>query len=329
MKKRKEKSRDAARCRRSRETEIFSDLANSLPLQKDQISQLDKASVMRIAISYLRARDMVGLALPELEGLDNSPVSEQSVFLKTMEGFLLVLSPDGDFVYVTDNVSEYIGIAQIDLMGQSIYEYSHPCDHDEIKDMLDTRTQDNEQLRSFFIRLKCTLTSKGRSVNLKSATYKVIHCRGHMIHRNATEKENEVKVKRLEHCLIAVGQPIPHPSNIEAPLGRNTFLSKHSLDMKFTFADDMMMDFLGYTSDDLIGKSLYDYHHAMDSDAIFSAFKCLFAKGQCQTNQYRFLAKTGGYVWVLTQATLIYDKMQKPQSVVCVNYVTRLKRFYT
>ncbi|KAL1513012.1 hypothetical protein ABEB36_002499 [Hypothenemus hampei] len=47
----------------------------------------------------------------------------------------------------------------------------------------------------------------------------------------------------------------------------------------------------------------------------------VFSKGQCETNRYRFLAKTGGYVWVVTQATLILDKMQKPQSVVCVNYV--------
>lgn len=59
-------------------------------------------------------------------------------------------------------------------MGQNIYEYSHPCDHDEIREILSTKTQESTEYRkSFFIRLKCTLTSKGRSVNLKSATYKV------------------------------------------------------------------------------------------------------------------------------------------------------------
>nr|CAI5864623.1 unnamed protein product [Callosobruchus analis] len=52
--KRKEKSRDAARCRRSKETEIFTDLAKALPLTNEQISQLDKASVMRLAIAYLK-----------------------------------------------------------------------------------------------------------------------------------------------------------------------------------------------------------------------------------------------------------------------------------
>lgn len=41
-----------------------------------------------------------------------------------------------------------------------------------------------------------------------------------------------------QSCLVAIGEPIPHPSNIEIPLDKQTFLSKHSLDMKFTYADD-------------------------------------------------------------------------------------------
>lgn len=59
--KRKEKSRDAARCRRSRETEIFTELAQALPLRRDDVEQLDKASIMRLAITYLKVRNMLVL----------------------------------------------------------------------------------------------------------------------------------------------------------------------------------------------------------------------------------------------------------------------------
>lgn len=59
--KRKEKSRDAARCRRSRETEIFSDLASALPVKREDIEQLDKASIMRLSIAYLKVRNMFEL----------------------------------------------------------------------------------------------------------------------------------------------------------------------------------------------------------------------------------------------------------------------------
>lgn len=59
--KRKEKSRDAARCRRSRETEIFTELASVLPIKKQDVEQLDKASVMRLAIAFLKCRNMLEL----------------------------------------------------------------------------------------------------------------------------------------------------------------------------------------------------------------------------------------------------------------------------
>ncbi|CAG9864042.1 unnamed protein product [Phyllotreta striolata] len=318
--KRKERSRNAARCRRSKESELYCSLASCLPFANDQPSQLDKASVMRLAISYLKIRNMVG-SVSELNEENKSVPEDGSYFLKTLEGFVMILSEDGDFIYLSENVSEYLGINQIDLMGQNIFEYSHPCDHDEIKEMLSGKcTEDN--FKSIFIRMKCTLTTKGRSVTLKSAVYKVIHSTGHVMkYRSGNDDENSEQGES-KTCYISVNQPIPHPSNIESPLPKQTFLTKHNMDMKFTHADDeFMKEILGYEPDDLLGKSVFEYYHAIDMDCILSSYKCLFSKGQCQTGQYRFLAKSGGYVWLITQATLINDKNQKPQSVVCVNYV--------
>lgn len=57
--KRKEKSRDAARSRRSRETDIFTELARVLPISPEQPAHLDKASVMRLAIAYLKVRSVI------------------------------------------------------------------------------------------------------------------------------------------------------------------------------------------------------------------------------------------------------------------------------
>jgi len=54
---RKEKSRDAARSRRSKETEIFTDLGLTLPLPASIINQLDKATVMRLTIASFKIMD--------------------------------------------------------------------------------------------------------------------------------------------------------------------------------------------------------------------------------------------------------------------------------
>jgi neuronal PAS domain-containing protein 1/3 len=54
---RKEKSRDAARSRRGKENYEFYELAKMLPLPGAITSQLDKASIIRLTISYLKLRD--------------------------------------------------------------------------------------------------------------------------------------------------------------------------------------------------------------------------------------------------------------------------------
>ncbi|XP_048341782.1 hypoxia-inducible factor 1-alpha-like [Sphaerodactylus townsendi] len=79
---------------------------------------------------------------------------------------------------------------------------------------------------------------------------------------------------------------------------------------------------MGYDPEELIGHSVYEYYHAMDSDHLTKTHHDMFAKGQVTTGQYRMLAKRGGYVWVETQATVIYNtKNSQPQCIVCVNYV--------
>ena len=61
---RKEKSRDAARSRRGKENYEFYELAKMLPLPAAITSQLDKASIIRLTISYLKLRDFSGRGDP-------------------------------------------------------------------------------------------------------------------------------------------------------------------------------------------------------------------------------------------------------------------------
>ncbi|KAF7409899.1 hypothetical protein HZH68_004280 [Vespula germanica] len=215
-------------------------------------------------------------------------VKMDELFPEALNGFMLVLSNDGNMVYLSENVSEYLGVSQMDMMGQSVYEYSHPCDHDELRECLSSKPIEDNDKRScsFFLRLKCTLTSKGRKVNLKSASYKVIHCIGRLtnIHDSNSNSVNVEKEKdassdkdEIERetgpSLILVGCPIPHPSNIEIPLGRQTFLSKYSLSMKFTYADEKLAEYLGWDSEELMGQSVFEFHHALDNLALDKSFK--------------------------------------------------------
>ena len=119
-------------------------------------------------------------------------------------------------------------------MGYSLYDFTHPCDHDEIRDTLVVHA-DGATGRdcTLVLRVKCTLTSKGRNINLKSATYKVVRFTGRMV-----EGEPVALSDKCSRYLVLLGEPIPHPSNIEVMLDSKTFLSRHSMDMKFTYCDE-------------------------------------------------------------------------------------------
>ncbi|XP_067276977.1 hypoxia inducible factor 1 subunit alpha a isoform X2 [Pseudorasbora parva] len=322
---RKEKSRDAARCRRGKESEVFYELARELPFPHSITSNLDKASVMRLTLSYLRLRKLLNTDILDAETELDSQWN--SSYLKALDGFLMVLSADGDIVYLSENVSKCLGLPQIDLTGHSVFEFTHPCDHEELREMLAHRnglskkTKELHTNRSFLLRMKCTLTSRGRTVNVKSASWKVLRCSGH-IHTADVEKGVCEENNACSMNLVLICEPIPHPANIEAPLDSRTFLSRHTLDMRFTYCDERITELLGFDPVDLLQHSVYEYYHALDSDHMTKTHHNLFVKGQVCTGQYRLLAKAGGFVWAETQATVIYNsKNSQPQCVVCVNYI--------
>ncbi|XP_077180033.1 hypoxia-inducible factor 1-alpha isoform X2 [Paroedura picta] len=324
---RKEKSRDAARCRRSKESEVFYELAHQLPLPHHVSAHLDKASIMRLTISYLRMRKLLDAG--DLEAEAEMETQLNCFYLKALDGFVMVLSEDGDMVYMSENVNKCMGLTQFELTGHSVFDFTHPCDHEELKEMLTHRNgpvkkgKEQNTERSFFLRMKCTLTSRGRTVNIKSATWKVLHCTGHIRIYDSCSSQTVCGYQNPPMtCLVLICEPIPHPSNIEVPLDSKTFLSRHSLDMKFSYCDERITELMGYDPDELLGRSVYEYYHALDSDHLTKTHHDMFAKGQVTTGQYRMLAKRGGYVWVETQATVIYNtKNSHPQCIVCVNYV--------
>jgi hypothetical protein len=52
------------------------------------------------------------------------------------------------------------------------------------------------------------------------------------------EVENDVKSSSTNHFLVLIVDPIPHPSCTKTPLAGYSFLTKHTLDMKYTSVDE-------------------------------------------------------------------------------------------
>ncbi|XP_064621303.1 protein trachealess-like isoform X2 [Lineus longissimus] len=374
---RKEKSRDAARSRRGKENYEFYELAKMLPLPGAITSQLDKASIIRLTISYLKLRDFsshgdppwnrdgpppnksvkggpprrrssTGVAMEIFESTQGTHI------LQSLDGFAFALANDGRFLYISETVSIYLGLSQVEMEGSSIFDYVHVQDHNELSDQLglcmppaapmpspgsdegsasSQRAQSPSPLaerglmnpnplkgveRSFHIRMKSTLTKRG--VHVKTAGYRVVHILGQFRPQFSFSLTRKHPPPLLG--MVAIALALPPPTVNELKIDNDMFVMRLSPDFKIVFCEPRISDLMDLTADDLMTKNLYEYTHAEDLQKLRRAHVDLLTKGQVLTDYFRILNQRSGYVWMQMCATIIYNnKNSDEENVICVCYV--------
>nr|XP_006627773.1 PREDICTED: neuronal PAS domain-containing protein 1 isoform X1 [Lepisosteus oculatus]XP_015196457.1 PREDICTED: neuronal PAS domain-containing protein 1 isoform X1 [Lepisosteus oculatus] len=368
---RKEKSRNAARSRRGKENFEFFELAKMLPLPGAITSQLDKASVIRLTISYLRMRDFSSQGDPPWSPLQErgphnkavgrtmssvaTDVFEQHLgghLLQSLDGFVFVVSHDGRFLYISETVSIYLGLSQVELTGSSVFDYIHPADHVEMAERLGMRPhlqggadshaanesasssastsslaeapEPEETLsplcpepdpleRSFFIRMKSTLTKRG--LHVKSSGYKVIHVTGRLHSRPGSSSPRTLGLVALAHTL-------PPSTLSEVRMESHMFVFRVNLDLQVTYCENRISDYMDLSPAEVIGHSCYRFVHVQDLDRLRQSHEDLLRKGQVVTGYYRWLQRRGGFLWVQSCATVsINMKTPHDRNIIWVNYV--------
>ncbi|XP_059584930.1 aryl hydrocarbon receptor isoform X2 [Alligator mississippiensis] len=128
-------------------------LASLLPFPQDVIAKLDKLSVLRLSVSYLRAKSFFDVALkssnsarPERNGIQescrtNKPgegihILEGELLLQALNGFVLVVTSDALVFYVSSTIQDYLGFQQSDIIHQSVFELIHTEDRPEFQRQL-------------------------------------------------------------------------------------------------------------------------------------------------------------------------------------------------
>ncbi|XP_060923290.1 aryl hydrocarbon receptor-like [Limanda limanda] len=119
-------------------------LAGLLPFPEDVVSSLDKLSILRLSVSFLRSSSFFSVALKsrlcngsnkcsKTPGSADTHLPEGELLLQALNGFVLVVTAEGIVFFCSHTIQDFLGFHQTDVMHQSVFELIHTEDQQEFR----------------------------------------------------------------------------------------------------------------------------------------------------------------------------------------------------
>ncbi|XP_068560740.1 aryl hydrocarbon receptor-like isoform X2 [Cebidichthys violaceus] len=324
-------------------------LTDLLPFLGEVRSRLDKLSVLRLSVGYLRVKSYFKATMNSSSSLmfsgvngqsgdivDTSGFSEGDLLLQALNGFVIVVTSDGSVFYVSSTVKDYLGFHQSDVVHQSVFELIHTDDRslfrqqlhfalnppsaaaggDALQSVGSTVMYSPEQLppenssfleRSFVCRFRCLLDNSSGFLALKfQGRLKYLH----------GQKVTNGNCNKPQLALFAIAVPVQPPTIVEIRAKMLLFQTKHKLDFTPLGVDSRGKIILGYSEIELCMKgSGYQFIHAADMMHCADNHIRMIKTGESGLTVFRLLTKSGGWVWVKSNAKLIY-KGGRPEFII-------------
>ncbi|KAM7120794.1 aryl hydrocarbon receptor [Molossus nigricans] len=330
-------------------------LANLLPFPQDVINKLDKLSVLRLSVSYLRAKSFFDVALKsplaDRSGVqDNGRTKfgeglnfdEGEFLLQALNGFVLVVTTDALVFYVSSTIQDYLGFQQSDVIHQSVYELIHTEDRAEFQRQLHWALKPSQctdsgqrideanglaqpvvyynpdQLppeTSAFME-RCFIC-RLRCLLDNSSGFLAMNFQGKLKYLHGQNKKGkDGSVLPPQLALFAIATPLQPPSILEIRTKNFIFRTKHKLDFTPTGCDAKGKLVLGYTEAELCTRgSGYQFIHAADMLYCAEYHIRMIKTGESGMVVFRLLTKDNRWTWVQSNARLVY-KNGRPDYII-------------
>uniref|UniRef100_A0A8C2WN52 Aryl hydrocarbon receptor 1b n=1 Tax=Cyclopterus lumpus TaxID=8103 RepID=A0A8C2WN52_CYCLU len=323
-------------------------LASMLPFPEDVISSLDKLSILRLSVSFLRTKSFFSVTLKnrlpggaKKSGGDASGAPEDGVvpegelLLQALNGFVLVVTAEGTVFFCSHTIQDYLGFHQTDVMHQSVLELIHTEDQQEFRSNLHWRnkpyylTTDGEpsclvsynpdQLppenssfleRGFVCRFRCLLDNSSGFLALN------IQGRLKFLHGQNRQRCDGEGSAPPQLALFAIATPLQSPAILEIRTRNMIFRTKHKLDFTPMSCDAKGKIVLGYTEAELrVRGSGYQFIHAADMLYCAENHVRMMKTGESGLTVFRLLTKDNRWKWVQANARLVY-KNSRPDYII-------------
>ncbi|XP_048583221.1 aryl hydrocarbon receptor nuclear translocator homolog isoform X2 [Nematostella vectensis] len=356
----RENHSEIERRRRNKMNAYINELSDMVPSCTGLARKPDKLTVLRMAVNYmktLRAPQDVNYKPSFLsdQELKHLILEAADGFL------FVVNCQTATVVYVSDSISPVLNQSQNAWMNQCLYDLIHPEDVEKVRDqlsssdspdagrVLDIKTGSvkrdahgalsrmySSTRRNFICRMRrgnevCETQVKEEhpKVPVLEDEYAVVHCTGYLKNWSGSSSSNGNSSFQGEDpngtSLVTIGrlQPasVPHSNDLAETPTVTEFISRHSLDGKFTFVDQRVTEVLGYQPRDMLGQLCYDFFHPDDLEHMMESYdQVMKLKGQTLSVRYRFRSKTGDWVWLRTSCFSFQNPYtDEAEYIVCNN----------